>query len=145
MSHATLSASWAAVAGCRKASATSSRGGGTGGGKAWVGVLFCHECFKAGTSISDGNDGTRRGEGPRVGHSSLGPISGHLSFRLRVAVTVQFGHRDGSLGVCARADDGVARRGAHALRVCPTEAMLKENLEGGAHGTALSKRERPYN
>jgi len=42
VSHATLSASWAAVVGRRKACATSSRGGGTGRGEAWVGVLFCH-------------------------------------------------------------------------------------------------------
>jgi len=115
VSHAMLSASWATVAGRRKACATSSRGGRTGRGKAWVGVLLCHECFEAGTPISDGNDGTRRGIRPRDGQSSLGPISGHLSFRLRVAVTVQFGHQDGGLGVCARADDGVARSGAHAL------------------------------
>jgi len=42
VSHATLRASRAAVAGRQKACATSSRGRGSGGGKAWVGVLFCH-------------------------------------------------------------------------------------------------------
>ena len=45
VSHATLRALWAAVVGRRRASATSSRGRGTGGGKTWFGVLFCHECF----------------------------------------------------------------------------------------------------
>jgi len=56
VSHATLRVSWAAVAGRRMACATSSRGRGTGGGKAWVCVLFRHECFKTSTPISEGND-----------------------------------------------------------------------------------------
>jgi len=62
VSHAALRAPWAAVAGRQKACATSSRGGGAGGGKAWVGVLFCHECFETSATISDGNEGTRRGK-----------------------------------------------------------------------------------
>ena len=53
VSHATLNALWAAVAGCREASATLSRG--LGGGEAWIGVLFCHEGFETSTAISDGN------------------------------------------------------------------------------------------
>jgi len=144
VSHATLSASWAAVAGRRKACATSSRRGGTGRGNVWVGVLLCHECLKAGTPISDGHDGTRCGIWPRDGRSPLGPISGHLSFRLRVAVTVQFGHQDGGLGVCAGAGGGVARCGAHTLGVSSTKTMLEKDLESSAHGATLSKRERPY-
>jgi len=115
VSHATLRASGAAVAGRRRACATSSRGRGSGGGEAWVGVLFCHECFETSTSISDGNEGTRCGIRPCDGQLSPGPISGRLSFRLRVAVTVQFGHQEGGSRVCAWAGDGVARCGAHAL------------------------------
>ena len=53
VSHATLNALLAAVAGRRKASATSSRG--SGGGEAWVGMLLCHEGFETSTTISDGN------------------------------------------------------------------------------------------
>jgi len=52
---------------------------------------------------------------------------------------VQFGHQEGGLRICAWAGDGVARCGAHALRVGSTEAMLEEDLESGAHGAALSK------
>jgi len=44
------------VTGRREACATLSRRGGTGWGKAGVGVLFCHECFEAGTPISNGNE-----------------------------------------------------------------------------------------
>ena len=55
VSCATQSALWAAVAGRREACATLCRRWGSGGGKAWVGVLFRHESFKAGTSVSDGN------------------------------------------------------------------------------------------
>jgi len=55
VSHLTLGASWAAVAGHWKACTTSNRGRGSGGGEAWVGVLFCHESFKTGTPVSDGN------------------------------------------------------------------------------------------
>jgi len=54
VSHATLSVSLAAVAGRQKASTTSSRG--SGGGKMWVGVLFCHESFETSTAVSDGNE-----------------------------------------------------------------------------------------
>jgi len=115
VSHATLRASWAAVAGHRKASATSSRGRGSGGCKAWIGVLFCHECFETSTLISDGNEGTRQGIRLRDGQSPPGLVSGCLSFRLRVAVAVQFSHQDGGLGVRAWAGDGIARRWAHAL------------------------------
>jgi len=56
VSHATLRASLAAVVGCRKVCATSSRRRGSGGGKAWVGMLFCHERFETGTPVSDGNE-----------------------------------------------------------------------------------------
>ena len=55
VSHASLDALLAAIAGRRKACATSNRGGGTGGGKMWIGVLFCHESLKTSTSVSDGN------------------------------------------------------------------------------------------
>ena len=56
VSHASRDASLAAIAGCREACTTSSRGRGSGGGKMWVGMLFCHKSFKTGTSVSDGNE-----------------------------------------------------------------------------------------
>jgi len=55
VSHASHDASLAAVAGRRGACATLG-GRRTGGGKAWVGVLFCQECFETGTPVSDGNE-----------------------------------------------------------------------------------------
>ena len=87
----------------------------------------------------------RRGIWPRDGRASPGSISGRLSLWPRVTVTVQFSHQDGGLGECTWAGGGVARGGAHALRVCATETVLEKDLEGGAHGVALSKGERPYN
>ena len=92
-----LDASLATVAGCRKVCATSSRGRGMGGSKTWVGVLFCHESFEAGTPVSNGNNRTRCGIWPRDGHSPPGPVSGYLGFWPRVTIAVQFGHRDGGL------------------------------------------------
>jgi len=56
VSHASLDVSLAAVAGHQKVCATLSRGRGLGGGKTWVGVLFCHESLKTSTSVSDGNE-----------------------------------------------------------------------------------------
>ena len=56
VSHVSLDASLAAVAGHWEACATSSRGRGSGGGKAGVGVLFCHESFETSTPVSDGNE-----------------------------------------------------------------------------------------
>jgi len=55
VSHASHDASLAAVAGRRGACATSGRQR-TGGCEAWVGVLFCHECFETSTPVSDGNE-----------------------------------------------------------------------------------------
>jgi len=130
VSRALMSMSAAAVAGCRKASATSNWGGGMGGGETWVRMLFRHEGFETSTPVSDRNDGARRGIWPRNGQSPSGPVSGHLSFRLRVAITVEFSHREWGLRICAWADDGVPRCGAYALRVSTAEAVLKEDLEG---------------
>jgi len=56
VSHASLDASLAAVAGRQKACATSNRGRGSRGGKMWVGVLLCHEGLKTSTPVSDGNE-----------------------------------------------------------------------------------------
>ena len=56
VSHASLDASLAAIAGCQRVCATSSRGRGSGGGKAWVGMLFRHESLKTGTLVSNGNE-----------------------------------------------------------------------------------------
>ena len=78
-------------------------------------MLFCHESFKAGTPVSEGNNRTRRGVWPRIRRSPPGLVLGRLGFWPRVTVAIQFGHRDGGLQVCAWAGDGVARRGAHAL------------------------------
>jgi len=50
VSHATLRAPWAAVAGRRKACATSSRGRGTGGGKAWVDAMIRYRDLLISTS-----------------------------------------------------------------------------------------------
>jgi len=115
VSCALMSASMAAIVGSPKACTTSSWGGGAGGGGTRVSMLFCHECFKASTTTCDRNKGMGRGIWLCAGQSSSGPILGRLSFRLGVTVTVQFGHWDGGLGVCARAGYGVPRRGAHAL------------------------------
>ena len=46
--------------------------------------------------------------------------------------------------VSARANDGVPRHGTHALRVCTTEAVLEEDLEGSRHGVLLSEGQGAY-
>ena len=99
-----------------------------GQGGAGVSMLFCHEGFETFTTRSDGNDGTRRGIRPRDGPSSPEPILGHPGFRPRIAITVQFRHQEGGLGVCAWAGSGVSGVGTHALGVCTAEAVLKEDL-----------------
>ena len=139
VSHASIDTTLATVAGRRRACATSGRGWGAGWSGAWIGMLFCHESFKAFPTMSDGNGRTRRGIWPRNGRSPLGPVSGQLGFWPRVPVTVQFGHREGVLQICAWADNGVPRHGAHALRVLPTKTVFEEYLEGGCHGAPLSK------
>ena len=85
----------------------------------------------------------RRGIWLHDGRSSPGSVSGRLGFWPRITVAIQFSHWDGGLQVCAGAGNGIARCGAHALRVGATKAVLEENLEGGAHGMALSKGEGP--
>jgi len=139
VSHASMDATLAAIAGSQKACTTLGRGGGTGGGEAWVGVLFGHECFEAFSAISKENNRTRRGIWLRDRQSPLGLVSGHLGFRPRVPVAVQFSHWEWGLRICAWADNGVPRCGAHALGVSPTKAVLEEDLEGGCHSVVLSK------
>ena len=139
MSRASGDASSAAVAGSPKACTTSGGRWRAGWGGAGVSMLFSHEGLEALTTRSDGNDGTRRGIRPRVGLSPPGPISGHPDFWSGIAVTVQFGHWDGGLGVCAWAGGGVPGVGAHALRVRTTEAVLKEGLENDGQSASLSK------
>ena len=135
--------SLAAVAGSPWACTTLDRRWGMGWGGVGVSMLFCHEGLETITARSDGNDGTRRGIRPHDGPSPPGPISGHPGFQPRIAVTVQFGHREGGLGVGAWAGGGVPRVGTHALGVRTTEAVLKEYLENDGQGTSLSKGQGP--
>ena len=99
VSRTLVGASTAAVAGSPKACTTLGWGRRSGGSSAWVCMLFCHECLEAGTTISDRNKRTRCGIWPHNGQSSSELILGHLSFWLRVAVMVQFGHRDWGLQI----------------------------------------------
>jgi len=97
VSHASKDAMLAAVAGSWEACATLGGGWGTGGGGAWVGMLFSHECFETFPAISEGNNRMRHGIWPRDVRSSLGPVSSRLGFWPRVPVAVQFSHRDWGL------------------------------------------------
>jgi len=92
VSHASMDALLAAVVGSQRACATLGGRRGTGGGEAWVGMLFCHECFETFSSISGGDDGTRHGVWLCDGRSPLGLILGRPGFRPGVPVMVQFGH-----------------------------------------------------
>jgi len=118
----------AAIVGSPGVCATSNWRRGVGRGRAGVSVLFCHEGLEPFTTRSNGNDRTRRGIWPCVGQSPPELILGHPGFQPGVAVTVQFGHREGGFGVGAWADDGVSQVGMHALRVRSTEAMLEKDL-----------------
>ena len=56
VSRALVGVSMATVAGSLKACTTLHWGGRLGWGGAWVSMLFCHECLKASTTISDRNE-----------------------------------------------------------------------------------------
>ena len=87
MLWATMAASSSSTAEC----AVGRRGWGRGAAPRVQ--MFSHEILK--TVISDGNSLTRHGLWLCDDRLSPGPFSVSLSFRLGVAVLVQFDHRDG--------------------------------------------------
>ena len=66
-------------------------------GAAGIITKLCDEGLEAHTTTSGRNDVMWRGIWPRDTTSPPGPVSVSLSFRQRVAVTVQLGHREWGL------------------------------------------------
>jgi len=67
---------------------------GAGWGSSGVVTEFRHEGLKALSSIGSGNDAVRHGIWPCDTTTSPGPVSVSFCSWQRVAVTVQFSHRD---------------------------------------------------
>jgi len=121
------------------------RGRRMGRGATGVVTEFVHEELETSSTTGGGNDGTWRGVWPRRVSSPPEPVSVSLCFRQGVAVTVQFGHREGGLRVRTWACGDVTRRWAHPQRVGPAETVKEEHLKDRRHSASLTQGQSPDN
>lgn len=108
---------------------TVERRGGVRRGPSGIITHFSHEELKTYSAISDGNVLRRHGVWPHDNRSSPGLVSVSFSFRLRVAVAVQFDHRNGGLSEGAWAGGDVARCGTHPLGIFPAKTVEEKDLK----------------
>ena len=82
---------------------------------------------------------------PRNRLASSQQVSVSLGFRPRVAVVIEFHHRQWGLGERAWTCGNITCSGAEPRRVRTAETMLEEYLDGGRHGPPLPMGQGPKN